>query len=107
MVNSCSSFVRVCFNSHCIFLFSHVLNHNYGLQNQQGEKRRRRYWETWKKHQLVPHVKMSYIREQKKLNDLCQCFILLCFVYSLEYSLSLQCGKLLCHNGGWRGGRKM
>jgi len=48
-----------------ISVFSHVLNHNYGLQNHQKKKRRKRYLEAWKKDQQVPHVKMSSIREQK------------------------------------------
>jgi hypothetical protein len=78
---------------HIISLFSHVLNHNCGLQNHQEKKRRGRYSEAWKKHQQVPHVKMSSIREQK-LDGLCHYFILFnqihfFFVYSLGYLLSL------------------
>jgi len=78
---------------HIIYLFSHVLNHNYGLQNHQEKKRRRCYLEAWKKHQQVHHVKLSSIREQK-LDDLCHYFILFnqihfFFVYPVGYSLIL------------------
>jgi len=86
-----------------VFLFSHVLNHNYVLQNHQEKKRRRRYSEAWKKHQQVPHVKVSSIREQKVGRFMSLFFFvqsntfLLC-VFTRIFIKSMQSGKLPCHN---------
>ena len=88
---------------HIISLFSRVLSHNYGLQNHQQKKKRGHYSEAWKKHQQVPHVNMSSIREQKvvwfmSLFYFVQSNTFLLCVFTRIFIKSMQSGKLLCHH---------